>query len=128
MTTSLIILAVAVVLGGMILLNKKRELSTGEPILQIGTDRSDTVLSDLSDKIEFAIARTDLESIKKIVKKYVLYAESGVLKGFHIIGQRFETVGHMVTGKHIPKNRGSVSFFLKNIEEHKSQGKGGLIK
>ena len=33
--------------------------------------------------------------------------------------KRFSRIGDMIRGRHMVENRGSVSFFLKNIGEHK---------
>lgn len=34
--------------------------------------------------------------------------------------KRFSKLGDMIKGKQVARNRGSVSFFLKNIEDHKN--------
>jgi hypothetical protein len=125
MTISLITLCAAVFFCGLILLNKKREISKGSSFLRIGNARTDSFLSDLSYSIEYTIAKTDTKTLRTLCKSKVALMEGEILKVLHLAGQRFEVLGHAVTGKHIPKNRGSVSFFLKNIEK---RDRGGLIK
>lgn len=125
MTTALIIFSIAIVVAGIILLNKKKEIQSGTGYFKIGTDSFDKKISDISNRIEIYLIETDSKKIKSIIKTQVVKFENYTLKKLHTVSKRFEVFGDVVTGRNIPKNRGSVSFFLKNIENDK---KGRLQK
>jgi hypothetical protein len=125
MTTALIIFSIAIVIAGIILLNKKREVQSGIGYFKLGSESLDQRISDLSTRIEIYLIETDSRKVKSIIKTWVVKFENYMLKKLHIISKRFEVFGDVVTGRDIPKNRGSVSFFLKNIENDK---KGRLQK
>ncbi len=125
MTTALIIFSIAIVIAGIILLNKKREVQSGTGYFKVGSESLDQRISDLSTRIEIYLIETDSRKVKSIIKTWVVKFENYMLKKLHIISKRFEVFGDVVTGRDIPKNRGSVSFFLKNIENDK---KGRLQK
>lgn len=125
MTIALIIFSIAVLGAGIILLNKRKEQLQGSGYFRVGSKALDKKVSDLSTDIEVYLIETDLKKVKSYIKRGVMKLEDRLIKALHIAGQRFETIGDAVTGKGMPKNRGSVSFFLKNIENDK---KGRLIK
>ncbi|MBU3669012.1 MAG: hypothetical protein FGM57_03540 [Candidatus Taylorbacteria bacterium] len=125
MTTALIIFSIATLVAATLLLNKKRELVQGKGFFTVGSPALDRRIADISTDIEIYLIETDSKKIKSYIKRFVMKVENRMLKALHVASQRFEVIGHVVTGRDIPKNRGSVSFFLKNIENDK---KGRLIK
>lgn len=125
MTTALIIFSIAIVIAGILLLNKKREVQSGVGYFKVGSESLDQRISDLSTRIEIYLIETDSRKMKSIIKTQVVKFENYMLKKLHIVSKRFEVFGDVVTGRDIPKNRGSVSFFLKNIENDQ---KGRLQK
>ncbi len=125
MTTALIIFSIAMIVAGIILLNKKKEVTSGVGYFSIGNTDLDQKISDISTNIEIYLIETDSKKVKSIIKKRVVRFETWFLKSIHLIAKRFEVYGDVVTGRDIPKNRGSISFFLKNIENDK---KGRLQK
>ena len=124
MTTSLIIFTAALILCAGVLVNKKRE-SAGGWHVRIGSSSADVFFSKMSQTFKMCMLALELESLKKTSKYALHYVERHVINVIEKLGHRFEIAGHAVMGRNIPKNRGSVSFFLKNIENRK---KGGLIK
>lgn len=124
MTTSLIIFTVALILCAGVLVNKKRE-SAGTRYFKIGSEKADIFFSELAHSGRLFLSALEFESLKKSSKYALHYVERHVINLIEKVSHRFEIAGHAVMGRNIPKNRGSVSFFLKNIENRK---KGGLIK
>lgn len=124
MTTSLIIFIAALILCTGVLVNKKRE-STGMSYIRIGSNSADEFFNKMAYSFKLCMIALEFDSLKKSSKYALHYIERHVISLIEKMSHRFEIAGHAIMGRNIPKNRGSVSFFLKNIENRK---KGGLIK
>lgn len=98
---------------------KMGELSTGRNMLNISTPERDHKLRTLWQSIVYHITHVSLQSIKEGFHDGIVAAENFFLRIIVKLGKNFSSLGDIVRGKDIPKNRGSVSFFLKNIEDHK---------
>lgn len=103
------------------LLHKNRELRTGKVLLTIGNQQSDIALRRLMVSLTEKAAVAHPSNGKSIIKRSIIVIERQFMNLFHKLSERFESVSDVVTGRDIPKNRGSVSFFLKNIEDSKKQ-------
>ncbi len=97
--------------------NKQRELVRGAALVRLrwGSDR------DLKQKIEnVRLSAKDLP--KRAVNITAFYAVKHGINVFEktkgVIYPRISHIVDAVKGRHIPRNRGSVSLFLKHIEEH----------
>ncbi|HEY1037209.1 MAG TPA: hypothetical protein VGE62_01345 [Candidatus Paceibacterota bacterium] len=119
MNLALTIFAVAFVLGAVILLNKRREMSRGKPWFFIGGSELDQAVYDAVEFFIYVTTHASVKRTKMLFRKALLSAEKFFLGAFERIGHRFGIVSDIITGKDLPKNRGSVSFFLKNIEVSK---------
>ena len=104
-----------------ILLHKSRELRTGKTLLSIGNQQSDLVVRRVKAALAEKVAIAHPENGKSILRRCIIEIEKQSMNLFHRLSHRFSVVGDVVTGRDIPKNRGSVSFFLKNIEDSKKQ-------
>lgn len=103
------------------LAHKSRELSTGKTLLSIGNSSSDVVVRRLKASILDKAIKIHPDNTKHTARKFIISVENWVMNIFHRLSHKFGVVGDIVTGRDIPKNRGSVSFFLKNIEGSKKQ-------
>lgn len=122
MITTSTIAIVSLVLILSMLLNKKRELSTGKKLFTLATHQSDLAVRRMRASIIEKASIAHPENGKSALRRTLIEVERGVMSLFHRLSHRFSIVGDVVTGRDIPKNRGSVSFFLKNIEDSKKQG------
>ena len=100
-----------------------RELATGESHL----------LTDLSEKGDTVIKEGVVSTVslaRKMrskagaflafhISKAVVVLESLVLGGIRWLNHRLEKVFQVIKGQVYPKSKGTVSFFLKHISEHK---------
>jgi hypothetical protein len=102
-----------------VLWNKKAELYGEGPIFNIGNDKIDQKVYDATEMSIYFVTHLSVQKSKYLCKKTVIYLEGLVIKLMRLVSERFSFVGDMVTGKSIPKNKGSVSFFLKNVESVK---------
>jgi len=119
MTTALIIFGISLLAAALMLWSKQRELSTGRSLIRIGTASSDMRVASLWGSIAHTLTHVTVLETRAFVRKAVLLIENLFIDLFHYVARRFVSAGNVITGHNIPKNRGSVSFFLKNIEEHK---------
>ena len=123
----MIITFTSTIVGAILLvalyLNKKREVVRGKGFFSIGSERTDQKLSNLYEGITSYISVLRPHALKSLIGRMVVKAEQFAVGVFEKLSRRFSVVGNMVTGKDIPKNRGSVSFFLKNIEDSKKHSK-----
>lgn len=103
------------------LLHKSRELRTGKKLLTLGNHQSDLAIRRLTASIVEISAIAHPENGKSAFRRFIIEIEKIVMNFFYRLSHRFRVVGDVVTGRDIPKNRGSVSFFLKNIEDSKKQ-------
>lgn len=126
MTISIIIFSLSLIAFFMLVMNKSREINTGSPMFKLGSESSDETLLNIWNIIVYTVTHATARSIRHSAYRSVVAVERFVLRQFDRLSSRFSMFGDMVTGRDIPKNRGSVSFFLKNIESHK--GKTGSFK
>jgi hypothetical protein len=112
---------VSLVLMLYILVHKSRELRTGKILLNIGNQQSDLVVRRLKATLVEKAAIAHPENGRSVLRRLIIEIEKQSMNLFHRLSHRFSMVGDVVTGRDIPKNRGSVSFFLKNIEDSKKQ-------
>lgn len=124
---TMIITLTSTIVGAILLvalyLNKKREVVRGKGFLTIGNERTDQQLLNVYEDISSYASVLRPHALKVFVGRMVVKAEQFAMGIFEKLSRRFSVVGDMVTGKDIPKNRGSVSFFLKNIEDSKKHSK-----
>lgn len=106
-----------------LLVNKARELNGKKAFLTISHEVNHK-LKTKADDVLVTIKRSP-----EVVWKTFLFL---VIKISVILVDKFKAriypkIAHLVDsvkGKHIPKNKGSASFFLTNIKEHKDSQKG----
>jgi hypothetical protein len=103
------------------LLHKNREIRTGRVLVNIGNHQSDLVLQRVAASLVEKAAIAHPNNGKSVLRRCIIVVEKQFMNLFHKLSERFEIVSDVVTGRDIPKNRGSVSFFLKNIEDSKKQ-------
>jgi hypothetical protein len=99
--------------------NKQKELNGGRAMFTIGSRKADTFIARTWNTVVYMVTHVSVQSCKRITIQTVLKAERFFISKLEQVGQRFSMAGNMVTGYNLPRNRGSVSFFLKNIEDHK---------
>lgn len=118
MTISLISCAIS--LAALIVLgaNKQKELN-GRHAFKIGNQSTDSRIAMMWNSMVYMVTHVSVQSCRRVAKRAILNTEGFFIKRFENMGNRFSVVGNAVTGYDLPKNRGSVSFFLKNIEDHK---------
>lgn len=121
MTTSLTIFILSVVASLVLLLNKHRESVYGKPYIAVGTDSTDYAIRRYVDMCMQFARLLRVETIQKHAHRFAVMIERSVLNIMHRLSTRFAIFGDIVTGRDIPKNRGSISFFLKNIEDEKNK-------
>lgn len=112
---------VSLVLIVCMLLHKNREIRTGRVLVNIGNHQSDLVLRRVAASLVEKAAIAHPNNGKSVLRRCIIVVEKQFMNLFHKLSERFEIVSDVVTGRDIPKNRGSVSFFLKNIEDSKKQ-------
>lgn len=118
MTTE-IILAVSGIFLGAMLLGKAREMRAGKALFSIGSENSDKAVARAYGAFVGRVKAINASSGKRFAVRQVVRAERFVMAQFEKLSRRFGVIGDVVTGRDIPKNKGSVSFFLKNIENVK---------
>ncbi len=100
--------------------NRRREMLSGRPYLRLAYG------SDFHLKRKIESAKTSVKAMpRRAANATAFYA---VKQGLHVYGKAREIIhpkiAHIieaVKGKNIPKNRGSVSLYLKRIEEYKTE-------
>jgi len=128
MTISLISFAVSLILLAVLAFNKQKELNGDRAWFSIGSPRTDRRIAVVWISVVYIVTHVSVQSCKRLMKQAVLKAERFFINKIEEMGHKFSMVGNMVTGYDLPKNRGSVSFFLKNIEDHKKTIKGGAVR
>lgn len=118
MNVALTICMISLVVCAVILFNKNKELSKGRSMLSF-SPKLDAAVQDAIEMIVYACTHASVKTAEQLFKRAVIGTERFLLGQFDRVSHRFVVVSDVVTGKHIPKNRGSVSFFLKNIETSK---------
>jgi hypothetical protein len=124
MTPILIIFCIFFALSALVLLNKDRELVKGKGYFKLGDEKLDSKLISRYEKFLDAIHHLTISTAKQYIQKITVSIENYSIKLFHYLSKRFYSLSNIITGHNIPKNRGSASFFLKNIEEHKKTVSG----
>ncbi len=124
MTPILIIFFIFFALSVLVLLNKHRELEKGRGYFKLGDSSSDLKLINRYERLLDLIHHLTISTAKQYIQKITVNVENYSIKLFHYLSKRFYSLSNIITGHNIPKNRGSVSFFLKNIEEHKKTVSG----
>lgn len=122
MITTITTLIVSASILLMMLSHKQRELRTGKAMVKIGTSAADHKLQRAWQASLDKLAHVHPSNGKHTFRRSVVELERHIMNLFHRLSHKFSIVGDVVTGRDIPKNRGSVSFFLKNIEDSKKQG------
>lgn len=121
MTTSLTLLIISILAALFLLSNKSREQYKGKSFVSIGTRNSDYAIRRFVAVCKEYIELLHVDNLQKNIHKVAVHLEKYTLSVFHRMANHFEVFGDIVTGRDIPKNRGSVSFFLKNIEDEKNR-------
>lgn len=128
MIISLIIFIVSIITIALLWYNKYREARGVLPLVYIGSHDFDKQLSNIKSICTRFIKKIDAEYLKSIfhdiaesTEKFgIIFAEKCINKFTHVRAR--------INNKNIPKNRGSVSFFFKHIEDHqKSIRKSGKL-
>lgn len=86
----------------------------------------DMRLRALYQRIVTQIRLIDKAYLKEKMHALAAHSEKWALALLSRLLNRFGRLRDVVTGKDLPKNKGSVSFFLKHIQHHKSQLTGYL--
>jgi hypothetical protein len=81
----------------------------------------DTRLRNLYQRMLRQLRAMDWAYAKDVMHRIAEYAEKKALIVISRFLNRFGKVRDVVTGKDLPKNKGSVSFFLKHMVHHKSR-------
>lgn len=123
------ILGGSIVLMAIMCLSKSFELQTGRGLLPLVAHP--TLNSKVSNW-----SNAGLENVKSINKHTVrdffhfllVQVENVAIALFLKLGKRFHKIGDMITGKDLPKNRGSVSTFLMNIDHPRNMPSLASIK
>jgi hypothetical protein len=122
MITTITTLIVSASILLMMLSHKQRELRTGKAMIKIGTSAADHKLRTAWQSSLSKLSHVHPSNGKHTLRRSMVELERHIMNLFHRLSHKFSIVGDVVTGRDIPKNRGSVSFFLKNIEDSKKQG------
>lgn len=105
-----------------LLVNKSRELAGKKAFVTVSHETNHKIKS-VTDKVTVSIKKSP-----QVVWKTLLFV---VIKVSILVFEKAKTkfypkIAHLVDsvkGRHVPKNKGSASFFLTNIKEHKEAGK-----
>ncbi len=116
MTISLTICVLSLFALATLVWNKNSELSKGAPMFRIGNESTDETLLNLWNIFVYTVTHVSISSMRNLLHSAVIAFERLFINQFENVTRRFAVFGDIVTGRDIPKNRGSVSFFLKNIE------------
>ncbi len=119
MNLALTIFSIAFLLAALILLNKRREVARGKPWVSLGSPELDTAVYDTVEFVIYMLTHASVKTTRQLFRKALLSSEKLMISLFEKLNHRFAAVSDIITGKDIPKNRGSVSFFLKNVEASK---------
>ncbi len=119
MITALVIVLLSFIGMIAILWSKSVQLSGGQAMFSLSTPERDARLSWWFERTMYQITHVSYKSLKNTLHNLLVAFENFFLAIFVKLGKKFGRIGDMVRGKDIPKNRGSVSFFLKNVEDVK---------
>ena len=109
-------------LFGMLFL-KQRELTTGEshPLTEL-TEKGDTVVRKGLITSIFLFRKYRAKAgyfLAFYLSQTVVIVERWVFAGIKWLNHKLEKVFQLIKGQVYPKSKGTVSFFLKHISEHK---------
>ncbi len=124
MTSILIIFSISLVLSLLFLLNKHKEDVGGKGYVCIGSERTDIGIVNGYKTFLDLVHRATISTAKLYIQKSTVWFEKQFIRLTHYTVKRVYSFSNIITGHNIPKNKGSVSFFLKNIEEHKKTVSG----
>lgn len=110
---------ISLIVIAAMLVNKQREMNGGRALFSVGTSSTDSRIAAMWSSMVYMVTHVSVRSCKKLTRQATLKAEAFFIENFETVARKFSLVGNMVTGYDLPRNRGSVSFFLKNIEDHK---------
>lgn len=100
---------------------KMSELSTGKNMLRISTPERDAFITGVWNRFVYHVTHVSRTSIMETSHKLIVSIENFFLGVIVKLSKKFTSLGDMVRGKDIPRNRGSVSFFWKNIDERRKE-------
>ncbi|MDD5318810.1 MAG: hypothetical protein PHF79_03290 [Candidatus Pacebacteria bacterium] len=123
MTSLSIILGVS--LAGIVVLlgNRLLQLQTGRAIFSFSFERSDSWLRRVGLWFHSLAKYFSAHSLKAAGQRILTTIEVFFIKGFVAFHKLIGRISRLIKGPRIPHNRGSVSFFIKHIEDHKSRQK-----
>jgi hypothetical protein len=98
---------------------KMSELTNGKNVLRISTPSRDEKIVETWKWFRYQVTHVSRKSLSEASHKIVVSVENFFLGLIMKLGKKFTSLGDIVRGKDIPRNRGAVSFFLKGTEEHK---------
>lgn len=117
MITALTLLILSFIGMIVVMWGKSVEMATGKNVLHISNQERDLRLNQWYGDVMYQITHVSFNSLKKNLHAVIVVVENFFLRMFVRLGKKFTVIGDIVRGRNLPKNRGSVSFFLKNIEE-----------
>ena len=118
MITALTLLVLSFIGMLVVVWGKSIQMSTGRNVLHISTEERDMRLSQWYGKVAYQVTHVSFNSLKNNLHSIIVAVENFFLRIFDRLGKKFKVIGDIVRGRDLPKNKGSVSFFLKNIEEN----------
>lgn len=122
MTTTLILSIASFLFIVFMFLNKQRETRTGRNMVKIGNTHVDYAVRRMYVSVSDKVHSLHPSNSWPTIRRGLLMVEKSIMNVFYKLGHKFSIVGEVVTGRDIPKNKGAVSFFLKNIESSKKKG------
>ncbi len=120
------ILAVSFFASVTMIYAKMSELTNGKNILHISTPERDAKILAMWRALSYRITHVSRKSLTEASHKVIVSVENFFLRLIVKLGKKFTSLGDMVRGKDIPRNRGSVSFFLREIDEPVNKHSQGL--
>ena len=99
---------------------KLLELSGKKCGIKFSNPKWDWHISAKYNAIKNDIMHIRRESLANFFHRTAKVTELLLIRVATKLEKRFSRLGDMIRGKHVVRNKGSVSFFLKNIEDHKN--------
>jgi len=121
MITTLTTFIVSSVIALFLVTNKMGELAGSRLAVRIHSHEFEVKMKTTVGAFWDWISHISMRSIRALTLATLQKAEKFFVKLFYRILKRITKMTDMVSGRDIPKNRGSVSFFLKHIEDHKNK-------
>ena len=101
------------------MISKSLELSGRKCHIKFSKPEWDWHISKRYQILRHNILHIKRESLANFFHRTAKVLELLFIKMADKLERRFSKLGDMIRGKQVARNRGSVSFFLKNIEKHK---------